>query len=606
MSEVYLGRGESRRMLRLGKLLGEGASGKVHGVEGGFAAKLYHGPEEARRYEAKIEAMLARPPELPATMHRGASYPQIAWPTAKLHDRAGSFIGFLMPEVRFAHSTSLVNLLQKNSRKLEGISDYYGYRVLVARNLASVFTELHRAGHHMIDMKPANLRFYPAMSWMAVVDADGFSIAGTNGRIGALQLSDEYIAPESWKRKPAELGLEQDLFALAAIIFQLLNNGVHPFAGTVTGSDATDLQTRIVEGLYPYAIAPRPSLTPSTASVHRMFRRQTREMFDTAFLTARRPSAAEWRDHLDELVAQLVPCSARPNEHVHFGAGCGFCGHEARIEAVRAVPRRVVQPRSPVSAVQPRGALFAAQAPRVARPVRAGMPRQPGILHPLPRKRRSRMRFVVGSSLVVALLAGFVVGSDRLLQEITARQAFAATAPSPEPSFGGQITPLPEPIEYRILPPSGGEAVEMREGPGAEYPALGVAKIEEALLGSGSAPATDGSLWILVTRTGGISGLVPASALIARTDIVAPLDCPAGKVCDDGTLVSREHMIGIRYLELLGRSNAAGRAKLEAEQRDWEVARIACNTLARPAECRSDISARRSGVLDDFAIGNLR
>lgn len=588
MREVYLGRGESRRMLRLGALLGEGASGKVYGAGGGLAAKLYHGPEEARRYEAKIEAMLAKPPELPPAAHGGAHYPQIAWPTAKLHDRAGKFIGFLMPEVDFARSTSLVNLLQKNSRKLEGISDYYGYRVLVARNLASVFAELHRAGHHMIDMKPANLRFYPAVSWMAVVDADGFSIAGTNGRIGALQLSDEYIAPESWKRKPAELGLGQDLFALAAIIFQLLNNGVHPFAGTVTGSAATDLQARIVEGLYPYAIAPRAGLRPSTASIHRMFRRATREMFDAAFLTLERPSAAEWRDHLDLLVAQLTPCSARPDEHVHFGAGCGFCGHQARVDAVRGSLRRTAPPRRPPLS-----------------PARQVLPFQHVVHRPisLPGKRRSAVGVVVRSSMLAALIAGFVVGSDRLWQEMVTRQAYAAPVSVPAPSFAGRVATLPEPREYRTLPPGAAREVEMREGPGERYAISDRIAFSDELTGTGSALAGDGSRWVLVRRPDGTSGFVPATALIATSDVVAPLDCPAGKVCDDGMMPAREYLIGVRYRELLGRSDPAGRAALERSQRAWEAERIACNQGEQPAPCRTGASMRRIGALDAFAIG---
>ena len=137
MSMVYLGRGQEARALRLGKLLGEGAAGKVHAIEGapGSAAKLYHGEAEAKRHEAKIEAMIANPPDLPPATHERISYPQIAWPEAKLYDRGGRFIGFMMPEIDFARSTSLVNLLQKNSRRIEKLSDYYGYRVLVARNL---------------------------------------------------------------------------------------------------------------------------------------------------------------------------------------------------------------------------------------------------------------------------------------------------------------------------------------------------------------------------------------------------------------------------------------------------------------------------------------
>lgn len=588
MSEVYLGRGDDRRMLRLGKQLGEGASGKVHAIEHqpGLAAKLYHTPEEAQRYDAKIEAMLAQPPELPPAAYSGAQYPQIAWPQAKLFDRTGNFIGFLMPQIDFARSTSLVNLLQKNSRKLEGISDYYGYRVLVARNLASVFAELHQAGHHMIDLKPANLRFYPEVSWMAVVDADGFSIAGSNGRIGALQLSDEYIAPESWDRKPGELGVGQDLFALAAIIFQLLNNGVHPFAGTMTGSTATDLQTRIMEGLYPYAIAPRTGLTPSTASIHRMFRRATRAMFDAAFLTRKRPSAAAWRDHLDELVSRLTPCSARPGEHVHFGGGCGFCGHEAHIDAVRVTPRRTVQPRRQVPAVRPM------------------QPVQRAVFHsrPVPplKRKRPTAGFVVRSTMVAALLAGFALASDQIWQQMTAQEAYA-TAPTAAPSFGGRVTALEEARDYLILPPKGAFVATMREGPGERYAAVASVRLNDELVGTASAMAPDGSRWLLVTRASGSSGFVPEKALIERDAVAAPLECAMGKICMDGSVAAGERAIGERYRELLGRSGATGRAKLKGGQRVWEAQRSACNDERFPVRCRSDAGARRLAVLDDFA-----
>ncbi len=362
MTVVYLGRGAERRELVLGKLLGEGAAGKVHALPAmpGVAAKLYHGGAEARRHEAKIDAMIANPPDLPPALHQGIRYPQIAWPQAKLYDVAGRFLGFTMPEIDFGRSTSLVNLLQKNSRRIEKLSDYYGYRVLVARNLASVFAELHKAGHHMIDMKPANLRFYPAVCWMAVVDTDGFSITGRSGRIAADQLSDEYIAPESWQRPAGDLGVEQDEFALAVIIFQLLDNGVHPFAGSAVGgglkadAQANDLQARILAGLYPYALKPPAGVAPSAASIHRMFRRGTRLMFDSAFLPgARRPTAEAWRDHLDALLEHLVPCTAKPEEHVHFGAGCGFCGHEARIAATAAAPRRAPRKRPAAQAPLP-------------------------------------------------------------------------------------------------------------------------------------------------------------------------------------------------------------------------------------------------------------
>ncbi|MEI9851818.1 MAG: hypothetical protein WDN24_14400 [Sphingomonas sp.] len=53
-------------------MLGEGSAGKVHSVTGmrGAAAKIYHG-EAARKHEAKIEAMLANPPDLPPAAYQG-------------------------------------------------------------------------------------------------------------------------------------------------------------------------------------------------------------------------------------------------------------------------------------------------------------------------------------------------------------------------------------------------------------------------------------------------------------------------------------------------------------------------------------------------------
>lgn len=348
MTQFFLRRGRGSKSVRLGRLLGEGAAGKVHAIDDlpGTAAKLYHPGRATAEHEAKIDMMLANPPALPPLRQDGLDYPQIAWPQSKLYAADGSFAGFLMPEIDFARSTSLVNLLQKSSRRAEQLSDYYGYRVLVARNLASVIAALHEAGHHMIDMKPANLRFYPATSWMAVVDTDGFAIAGRTGRSPAAQVSDEYIAPENWNRRPEELGVEQDRFALSVIVFQLMNNGLHPYAGA--GNGVADIQGRIQANAYSYGLDGRDDVAPSAASLHRMFKRSTREMFDRAF-GARdpRPTAEDWREHLDTLLGQLVPCRTKPTEHVHFGAGCGFCAHEARIEGVVAGARRARRPAPP-------------------------------------------------------------------------------------------------------------------------------------------------------------------------------------------------------------------------------------------------------------------
>lgn len=592
MTQVYLGRGAERRELALGKLLGEGAAGKVYALPAmpGVAAKLYHGGSEARRHEAKIDAMIANPPDLPPAVHERGCYPQIAWPQAKLFDGAGRFVGFLMPEIDFGRSTSLVNLLQKNSRRIEKLSDYYGYRVLVARNLASVFAELHRAGHHMIDMKPANLRFYPAVSWMAVVDTDGFSIAGRNGRIAADQLSDEYIAPESWKRPIGELGVRQDEFALAVIIFQLLNNGVHPFAGGAAGdpTQPSDLQARILERLYPYAMQPRASVTPSAASIHRMFRRGTRVMFDCAFLPGdRRPTAEEWRDHLDSLLGHLTACSAKPDEHVHFGAGCGFCAHEARIAAAKAAPRPIRQkPRTPQPLPQP--------APRPQ--LRPSLPARS--YAPPPRR-------AVGQGwgvLVAAALIGTAAYVSRPLwdQLIPSSTAYAADVGTDLPGEAADIET--QPVEYSIVPPAGSPAVPLRGGPGASYAVLDQLNPRDSVVGWRTTRDSQGRSWIAVTRgSDGESGYVPQSVLRRAPALPgrAPVPC-RGAACGAGSTDPAARALETRYLDLLAKAEGYDRGYLIEGQRMWQEQRQRCAANPDPGGCRSAADAQRMGDLQSW------
>jgi len=606
MSTAYLGRGKDARELKLGKLLGEGAAGKVYAIPDmpGSAAKLYHGDKESKQHEAKIAAMIANPPDLPPAEHNGLSYPQISWPDAKLYDRAGKFIGFLMPEIDFGRSTSLVNLLQKNSRRIEKLSDYYGYRVLVARNLASVFAELHRAGHHMIDMKPANLRFYPLVCWMAVVDTDGFSIQGRNGRIAADVLSDEYIAPESWKKKPAELGEQQDLFALAVIIFQLLNNGVHPFAGSAGGStQATDLQARILEGIYPYAMRPRAGLAPSAASVHRMFRRGTRVMFDCAFLQGnRRPSAEEWRDHIDALLDQLTPCTAKPAEHVHFGAGCGFCGHEARVAAAKARPA--------VAATAP--ARKPAHAPLSRQPVRAAgrsmgpAPRSASARHTAPHMaRQSPRRKSRGWGGLLAAIALFATGAatqawwrDLLPGGSIAQAADSGGIPAlalDAPT--AKIASFDSPRNYLILPPGGESSVALRDGPGDGYDQIARFGLQEAVIGRGTSNAPGAGNWVWVTRTSdGLSGYVDQSGLFDRSSAkvqVAAAEVPAQSA-------PAKSAVDARYQQLLGKATGLDRTYLTDGQHLWEAQRRRCDDGPDAQSCRQRLDTRRMTDLDDW------
>ena len=153
-----------------------------------------------------------------------------------------------------------------------------------------------------------------------------------------------------------------------------------------------------------------------------------------------------------------------------------------------------------------------------------------------------------------------------------------------------------------VLPPAGRERLVMREGPGERYPSITGVDPSQELLATGSGLAHDGTRWLRVAAIGGVTGFVPENALIERDAVVQPLECPAGKICANGAVTATENLLGLRYRELLGSSDAEGRRTLEAGQRVWESARRACNDQALPVGCRVDAGTRRLGALDDYAI----
>ena len=125
-----------------------------------------------------------------------------------------------------------------------------------------------------------------------------------------------------------DMGEEQDKFALAVMIFKLLNNGIHPYSGVPRKADAEMLtiQIRIEQYHYAYGLWPDSYQAPHPYSIHEYFDKATLEMFERAFSKGgQRPSAYEWQEHLWKLMHSLKTCKKDPN-HVYFTSkGCGLC-----------------------------------------------------------------------------------------------------------------------------------------------------------------------------------------------------------------------------------------------------------------------------------------
>jgi hypothetical protein len=192
----------------------------------------------------------------------------------------------------------------------------------------------------VVDLKPVNLRFYRQALYMALLDCDGLSVHTPRERFHATQFTPDYLAPEFQSGHVSGDGEEQqDRFALAVIVFQLLNFGLHPFAGRPSGDHVpTDLPGRIAGRFYAYGLTPHPQITPMVSSTHALIPDELRHLFDLAF-TGRdprvRPSAAQWaevlKDYARRANGKLQVCGRDP-EHQHFaGQACAACARQGVI-----------------------------------------------------------------------------------------------------------------------------------------------------------------------------------------------------------------------------------------------------------------------------------
>ena len=345
---------DGARSLVLGKLIKSGGAGSVYLLPGSPAqvAKLYHPHLDSHTTGRKIDAMLALTPDLPDRLENGRRYVQIAWPQAAVHDNQGGFLGFVMPLLDMAHTAELEEVLLERQARAAGLPVGLGPKVTLAANLAGVLAALHQQRHYVVDLKPVNLRFYRDTLNIAMLDCDGFSIQGQGERYRAEQFTADYLAPE-FQHKGMRAGAEpaQDRFALAVVIFQLLNFGIHPYSGQPAGRQVpTDIPARIRDGYYAYGIQRHKAIAPNVTSGHALMPAELRAFFDRAFTSNNpdRPSAGDWADLLRALAlrggapgtSRIVVCK-RNAEHQHFaGFGCAACAREQAIAAAATAAQK--------------------------------------------------------------------------------------------------------------------------------------------------------------------------------------------------------------------------------------------------------------------------
>ena len=345
--------------------LGRGGEAIIYAAELGgkvYAAKIFH---DALNVDIrKIQAMLNNPPSQMSQQVAGATYPMYSWPLGILYDKKSRPVGFLMPLIDLKQSFTLDYYYDQGLiGKLNSVNEYaLSYRVEIAMHLSEMVADLHEHQHYFIDMKPQNIRVFKTTHAVTLIDCDGFSVfdPASNQRFPATMYSSDYIAPEVLKQNsPAtKLGEEQDLYALATIIFQLFNWGIHPFQGIVKPGlgdfDTNDEKAKAL--LYPHGLIPHPQIKPRAQSVHACFDDVTRQMFDQAFIgvAGARPKARQWANHLRNLYEsrQLAKCPSFPNDIKHMrwaGKDCPQCYLDKSIKSTSAAKFKPIATPKPVS-----------------------------------------------------------------------------------------------------------------------------------------------------------------------------------------------------------------------------------------------------------------
>lgn len=335
-----------------------------------LVAKIYHKP--TADHQAKIKAMLAAP------LIRQGVHPTVAWPLDLLYQQ-NNFVGYLMP--RANNCRPLFHYYNPARRqRLAARQDWPRFLHYAAANLARAVATVHKGGHIIGDLNESNV-LVTDTALVTLVDTDSFQIqqGGKSSQaapswLGALPSQQtyrcgvgkaEYTPPElqGVDFKTIDRTVAHDNFGLAVLIFYLLMDGFHPFAGVLnTGMSVgrVDLYG-IKQGLFPYlrwganasqSLQPPPKAPPFNylhPSVQDAFRRT---FVDGHANPARRVTAKEWKEVLHAAQEALVTCPQNGGHlYSHHLRHCPICS--PTLVNQRPSPPPVVKPTAPAPTLSP-------------------------------------------------------------------------------------------------------------------------------------------------------------------------------------------------------------------------------------------------------------
>ena len=225
--------GSDGRSYTLGDVIFEGGEGRIYEVSArpNDVGKIWNEPNSQR--SRKLNVLLRRKPEIRSSLGSALG---LAWPTVALSDGRGTTVGFLMPKAPLDRYHELVNYcVPKRRHALEasrGLPFSRTDRLTIAYNMALLIAHLHQSGYVVGDINSTNILAAPDGS-IFLIDVDSIQVADpeTAVTLRCTVGKDDFTPPRLVGKRFAEVDrvVQDDLFGLSVLLFQLLMDGLHPY-----------------------------------------------------------------------------------------------------------------------------------------------------------------------------------------------------------------------------------------------------------------------------------------------------------------------------------------------------------------------------------------
>ena len=315
---TYNGKGNIQYNLS-SKPLAAGGEGEIYDITGQshLVAKLYKPGKIGPEKERKLIRMVNFPPDKSVLT-------QIAWPHDVLYN-AGQFVGFVMPKMKINED---LNVIYEYGSSAKYSNMQWENRIIIAKNLCVVLHYIHDSGYVCGDLNPKNISVDPRTGFVVFLDTDSYHIEDGKNIYRCDVGMPEYLPVEIQRKMRGGSNLataalptfskDTDNFALAVHIFQLLMNGVHPFACAIIPSQSSVTapmpSDNIESGEFPFMQNISGIRIPVFAPKITILPKDIQDLFKRAFIDGHnspsvRPKPDEWHTALDGLAQSLKTCN---------------------------------------------------------------------------------------------------------------------------------------------------------------------------------------------------------------------------------------------------------------------------------------------------------